>query len=116
MNDIRSLGYFFEAMAIRDLRIYMESLTGHVEHYHDAKGLECDAVLHMRNGRYALVEIKLGGALVDEGATTLNALSNLIAVKRHAQPVFRMVLTATGEFAYTREDGIVVCPLSALRP
>lgn len=117
MKDIRSFGYFFEALAIRDLRIYAESLMGHVERYHDGAGLECDAVLHLRNGKYALVEIKIGGELVDEGAATLNEFSSLIARKNHVPPAFRMVLTAVGDFAYRRsEDGIIVCPLSALRP
>ena len=117
MNDIRSLGYFFEALAIRDLRVYVEALMGHVEHYHDGTGLECDAILHLRNGAYALVEIKLGGGLVDEGVATLTSLSELIARKNFRPPAFRMVLTATGEFAYRRsEDGIVVCPITALKP
>lgn len=117
MNDIRSFGYFFEALAVRDLRIYVESLMGHVEHYHDSTGLECDAVLHVRNGDYALVEIKLGGELVNDGATTLAEFSRLISRKNHKPPKFRMVLTATGDVAYRRpDDGIIVCPLSALRP
>lgn len=117
MNDLRSFGYFFEALAVRDLRIYTEALMGHVEHYHDGKGLECDAVLHLRNGSYALVEIKLGGELVNEGVATLAEFSRLISRKGHTPPAFRMVLTATGDFAYRRpDDGIIVCPISALKP
>ena len=117
MNDIRSFGYFFEALAIRDLRVYAEALMGHVEHYHDGTGLECDAVVHLRNGEYGLVEIKLGGGLAEDGVTTLRTFDQLIARKRFKPPAFRMVLTATGDLAYRRpEDGIVVCPITALRP
>lgn len=116
MNDIRSFGYFFEALAIRDLRVYIESLMGHVEHYRDSTGLECDAVLHLRNGAYALVEVKLGGGLIEEGVATLKSFDQLIARRNFRQPVFRMVLTATGDFAYRRpEDGIIICPITALK-
>ena len=116
MNDLKTFGFLFETMAMRDLRVYAEALEGEVRHYHDKQGLECDAVIHLANGRYALFEIKLGGKrLIDEGANTLNALSRLIADKNLPPPAFRMIVTAVGEFAYTRqEDGIIVCPLSAL--
>lgn len=116
MNDIRSFGYFFEALAIRDLRVYAEALMGHVEHYHDGTGLECDAVVHLRNGEYGLIEVKLGGGLVEEGVATLTEFDKLIARRKFKQPAFRMVLTATGDFAYRRpEDGIIVCPLTSLK-
>ncbi len=115
-NDVRSLGFFFEALAIRDLRVYMDALRGHVERYHDKTGLECDAVLHLGDGKYALVEIKLGGeTLTREGISTLHKLRGLIASKGLKAPAFMMVLTGTGAFAY-EEDGVLVCPLSALRP
>ena len=118
MGDLRSFGYFFEGMALRDLRVYMDTLDGDVRHYHDKTGLECDAVLHTWTGAYALVEVKLGGdTLVEEGTRTLNKLSSLIAAKGMKPPTFTMVLTATGGFAYRRkEDGVIVCPLSALKP
>ena len=117
MNDIRSYGCFFEAMAVRDLRVYADALNGTVSHYLDRNGLECDAVIHLRNGTSGLVEVKLGGeALIAEGAKTLNELSGLIDTTRQRGVAFKMVLTATGDMAYQRPDGILVCPISALRP
>ncbi len=117
MNDLKTYGLIFETMAIRDLRVYMDALFGSVSHYLDAGGLECDAVVHMRNGRYGLVEIKLGGKeLIERGAATLKKLASRIDTVKMAGPAFMMVLTATGDFAYRREDGIVVCPVSALKP
>lgn len=116
MNDVRTYGLFFETMAVRDLRVYADALSGGVSHYLDRNGLECDAVVHLRNGRSGLVEIKLGGeALIEEGAMTLNALSGIIDTSRQSEVAFKMVVTATGDFAYQRKDGIIVCPLSALR-
>lgn len=117
MNDIRAYGWYFETMAVRDLRVYADALNGNVAHYLDRNGLECDAVVHLRNGTSGLVEIKLGGqALIEEGAETLNALSGLIDTSRQKGVVFKMVITATGDCAYQRPDGVIVCPLSALRP
>ena len=117
MNDIRAFGSFFETMAVRDLRVYSEALNGQVSHYLDRNGLECDAVVHLRNGTSGLVEVKLGGpALIEDGAATLNALSGLIDTSRQEPVAFKMVLTATGDCAYRRPDGIIVCPISALRP
>ncbi len=117
MNDLKTFGFLFETMAVRDLRVYAEALDGEVRHYRDKAGLECDAVIHLPNGAYALFEIKTGGRhLIDEGAKTLNDLSRLIAAKKLPEPAFRMIVTAVGEYAYARrEDGIVVCPLSALK-
>ncbi len=96
----------------------MDADGGTVRHYRDKQGLECDAVLHRRSGDYALVEIKLGGdRLVAEGLATLNRLSSLIESKKAKKPAFRMIVTAVGDIAYRRdEDGIFVCPLSALKP
>lgn len=117
MKDLRTFGFLFETLCMRDLRTYMESFRGSVSHYRDKTGLECDAVLTGENGAYAVVEIKLGGdRLIDEGAESLNRFLRLVNSRHAKPPVFRMVLTAVGEFAYTREDGVVVCPLSALRP
>ncbi len=105
-------------ISVRDLRVYMESMRGRVEKYHDKTGLECDAVLHLPDGRYALAEIKLGGeTLVEEGSATLDKLESLIAKARHHPPVFKMVLTAVGDFAYRRKaDNVIVCPVTALKP
>ncbi|MDE6630976.1 MAG: DUF4143 domain-containing protein [Bacteroidales bacterium] len=118
MNDLKATGMFFETLCIRDLRVFAEALNGSVYHYRDKNGLECDAVVHLRNGQYALVEIKLGGqSLIQDGAKTLNALENLIDDSRMNTPAFKMILTATGDFAYRRpEDGIYVVPVGCLRP
>ena len=117
MNDVRAFGWYFETMAVRDLRVYADALNGKVYHYLDRNGLECDAVIHLRNGASGLVEIKLGGeSLIEEGAKTLNELSGLIDTSRQREVAFKMVVTATGDCAYQRSDGIIVCPLSALRP
>ena len=117
MNDIRAYGWFFEALAVRDLRVYADALNGSVSHYLDRNGLECDAVVHLRSGVSGLVEIKLGGeSLIDEGANTLNALSGIVDTSRQGKVAFKMVLTAVGDYAYQRPDGIIVCPISALKP
>lgn len=116
MNDLKTFGFVFETMVVRDLRVYAEAIGGEVRHYHDKQGLECDAVVHLPNGAYALFEVKTGGrTLIEEGAKTLNDLARLIALKKLREPAFRMVVTAVGEFAYTRqEDGVIVCPIAAL--
>ena len=118
MNDIRSFGWFFETLAVRDLRVYADALGGSVAHFLDRNGLECDAVVHLRNGTCGLVEIKLGGdALVEEGAATLNALSGILDTSRMKAASFKMVLTAVGDYAYRRpSDGVVVCPIGCLKP
>ena len=117
MKDVRAYGYFFEGMAVRDLRVYAEAIGGTVSHFLDRNGLECDAVVHLRSGESGLIEIKLGGGtLIEEGAATLNALSGIIDTSRQERVAFKMVLTATGDMAYRRPDGVIVCPLSALRP
>jgi len=117
MNDIRSYGCYFETMVVRDLRVYADALNGTVSHFLDRNGLECDAVIHLRNGTSGLVEIKLGGEpLIEEGAKTLNALSGIIDTARQEPVAFKMVITATGDCAYQRTDGVIVCPISALKP
>ena len=116
LNDLRTFGFFFEGLALRDLRVYMDAHDGTIYHYLDKTGLECDAVLQTWDGNCALVEIKLGGAtLIEEGAETLNRLRRLMSAKQMAEPKFCMVLTAKGAFAYTRPDGIIVCPIGCLR-
>ena len=117
INDLTTYGLLFETMAVRDLRVYMDALFGSVSHYLDASGLECDAVAHMRNGKYGLVEIKLGGKeLIEKGVATLKKLTARIDTVKMSSPAFLMVLTATGDFAYRRDDGVVVCPLGCLKP
>lgn len=116
INDLATFGLLFETLAVRDLRVYADSIGGDVYHYRDKTGLECDAVVHLRNGRYGLVEIKLGGdTLIAEGAKTLNALAAKLDTDKMKEPSFRMVLTGVGPYAYRRTDGVMVVPLAALK-
>lgn len=116
MNDLTSFGLLFEDLAVRDLRVFAEALDGRLYHYRDSSGLECDTVLHRRNGSYALIEIKLGGEkLIEEGVASLNTLANTIDTTRMKEPAFKMVLTAVGSYAYQRKDGIFVVPIGCLR-
>ena len=116
VNDLETMGLFFENLCVRDLRVYAEKADGSVYHYRDKSGLECDAVVHLRNGSYGLIEIKLGGdTLIEEGARTLAAFERQIDTKKMKPPAFRMVLTATGQYAYQRKDGILIVPIGCLR-
>lgn len=116
INDLKTFGLFFETMAVRDLRVFAEALDGTLYHYRDSNGLECDAVLHRRNGTYGLIEIKLGGeSLVEEGANNLCALKNIIDTTRMKEPSFMMVLTGVGPYAYRRKDGVYVVPVGCLK-
>ena len=117
MDDLPTFGLIFETLSVRDLRSYAAALDGSVYHYKDKSGLECDAVIHLRNGKYGLVEIKLGGErLIEEGVKSLNALASAIDTKRMRPPSFKMIIVATGDFAYQRSDGIIICPIGALKP
>lgn len=118
INDMATFGFIFEALAIRDLRVYADALDGKVYHYRDKNNLECDAVIHLRNGSYGLVEVKIGGAeLIKEGAVSLKTLSSKIDSTRMKTPSFMMVLTGIGKFAYKRpEDGVLVVPIGCLKP
>ena len=116
LNDLETFGLFFEDMAVRDLRVYAESLHGEVLHYRDNAGLECDAVIHLEDGRWGAVEIKLGGDLVEQGADSLKRLKAKIEEKSDEKsPSFLMVLTAVGG-SYQREDGVFVVPINMLKP
>ena len=111
------MGLLFETMAIRDLRVYSDLLDASVYHYRDKNGLECDAVIHRRNGSYGLIEIKLGGdKLISEGAKSLQRLASVIDVDKMKAPSFMMVLTANGDRAYKRPDGVLVVPIGCLKP
>ena len=110
------MGLLFEALCVRDLRVYADALGGDVFHFRDRNGLECDAVVHLRNGRFGLVEIKLGGeSLIEAGASTLKSLAGKIDTERMREPSFLMVLTGTGEYAYRRDDGVLVVPIGCLK-
>lgn len=116
VKDLNTMGLFFETMAVRDLRVYSQVLDGEVYHYRDSNGLECDAVIHLRNGQYGLVEIKLGGQkLIEEGVHTLNKFESSIDTDKMKAPSFKMILTAVGNLAYKRKDGIYVVPISCLK-
>jgi predicted AAA+ superfamily ATPase len=116
INDLNTMGLFFETLCMRDLRVFAEALDGEVFHYRDKSGLECDAVVHLRNGSYGLIEIKLGGdKLTEEGALTLKKLASQIDSERMKEPSFLMILTAVGDFAYRRTDGIYIVPIGCLK-
>jgi predicted AAA+ superfamily ATPase len=122
LKDFKTFGFIFESMVMRDLRAYSMPLGGKLSYYRDRYGLEADAVLHIKNGRYALIEVKLGSFEIDEGAKHLIEIKELIKKYNEkesqcplAEPTLLMVVTG-GELAYTREDGVHVVPISALRP
>lgn len=117
LNDLNTCGLLFETMCIRDLRVYADVHDGSIYHFRTKNGLECDAVMHLRNGSYGLIEIKLGGdKLIEEGAHHLKAIAENIDVERMKAPSFLMVLTGTGTYAYKREDGVMIVPIGCLRP
>lgn len=114
--DLNTFGLIFETLCMRDLRVYAEALNGKVYHYRDKNGLECDAVIHLRDGRYGLIEIKLGGDnLINHGASTLLSLAEKIDTTKMKSPSFMMVLTAAGDYAYRRDDGVLVVPVGCLK-
>lgn len=116
INDLNTFGFLFETLCVRDLRVYAESINGSIYHYRDASDLECDVVIHLRNGAYGLVEIKLGGDdLIEEGVTNLKKLSSKINLDKMKLPSFLMVLTAVGNYAYKREDGVYIIPIGCLK-
>jgi len=116
INDLNTFGIMFETLCIRDLRVYADALGGQLYHYRDRNGLECDAVIHLNNGKYGLVEIKLGGDwLIEHGASTLKQLAGKIDADKMCEPSFLMVMTGTGDYAYQREDGVYVVPAGCLR-
>lgn len=116
INDLNTMGFLFETMCVRDLRVYAEALGGSVYHFRNKAGLECDAVVHLRNGSYGLIEIKLGGdKLIKEGVETLTALTESIDTSKMKEPAFRMILTAADQYAYRREDGICIVPVGCLK-
>lgn len=115
VNDLNTFGFLFETMCVRDLRVFADAMNGMVYHYRDKDGLECDAVIHLRNGAYGLIEIKLGGeTLIEEGAKTLTALAQKIDTTQMKAPAFSMVLVGVGDYAYRRPDGIYVVPIGCL--
>lgn len=116
INDLETFGLLFETLCARDLRVFAQALDGEVFHYRDKTGLECDTVVHLRNGNYGLIEIKLGGdKLISDGVSTLLSLASKIDTTKMKAPSFLMILTAAGSFAYRREDGVYVVPIACLK-
>ena len=116
INDLKTFGFLFETLCVRDLRVFADALNGEVYHYRDKDGQECDAVVHLKNGKYGLIEIKLGGdRLIEEGAKSLKAMEAKIDIEKMNAPSFLMVLTGTGNYAYRRDDGVLVVPIGALK-
>lgn len=117
INDLNTFGLIFETLCVRDLRVYADALGGTVYHYRDKNNLECDAVVHLENGSYGLIEVKLGGEhLINEGASNLKVLANKIDTDKMKQPSFLMVLTGVGNHPYKRpEDGVLVVPIGCLK-
>ena len=112
--DLRTFGFLFESLAHRDLRVYADSLNGQVYHYRDDSGLECDAIIHLDNGKWGAVEIKLGGHEIDAAAENLIKLKEIIDADKMKAPSFLMVLTGT-QHAYKRPDGVLVVPIGCLK-
>ena len=116
INDLKTFGLVFETLCVRDLRVYADALGGKVYHYRDANGLECDAVVHLPDGSYGLVEIKLGGEkLIGEGVTNLGKLASKLDTSKMKAPAFSMIITAVGQRAYKRTDGIFIVPIGCLK-
>ena len=116
LNDLKTFGFLFETLCIRDLRVFADALNGEVYHYRDKDGQECDAVVHLRNGKYGLIEIKLGGdKLIEEGTASLKNMEAKIDTVKMNAPSFLMVLTGIGDYAYRRRDGVCVVPIGCLK-
>ena len=116
VNDLNTMGLLFETLCVRDLRVYAELLGGDVLHFRDKSGLECDTVIHLRNGNYGLAEIKLGGQeRINEGVKNLKTLEGKIDTSKMPSPSFMMIIVGVGEYAYRRNDGIYIVPIGCLK-
>ena len=116
--DSKTFGFIFESMALRDLKVYAETIGGGVFYYHDRNGLEVDAIIHLLDGRWGAIEIKLGSDIetLDEAANNLNAFEKLINTQKTRKPSFRMILSGDAKYAYQRKDGVYIVPIGCLRP
>ena len=115
LNDWETFGLLFESLCVHDLRVYVDALGGQVYHYRDKTGLEADAVLVLDDGRWALVEVKLGEQSIDQAADHLKKLAQRINTSHEGEPAFLLVATGT-QVAYQRDDGVLVAPSAALKP
>ena len=114
-TNLKTFGFIFETLCIRDLKIYSQAFGGEVSYYHDNLGLECDCVLHLDDGRYALIEFKLGSFEIDDGAKNLNKLESLIIESnRYKRPDLKIVITGS-KYGYKRDDGVFVVPIGCLK-
>lgn len=115
INDPKTFGLFFEDFAVKELSVYAATIYGEIRHYRDSNGLECDAAIHLKDGRYALIEIKLGGeSLIKEGIATLTSLKEKIKKDNQREPDFLMIVTACGD-SYTTVEGVHIVPINMLR-
>lgn len=119
--DLNTFGSIFECLCFRDLRVYSQALCGRLSYYHDRSGLDVDAVLHLEDGRYALIECKLGSREIEEGAKHLLEIKRLVTERNKAgkKTIFRepdlLIVLTGGEMAYTREDGVKVIPIGCMK-
>ncbi len=120
-TDFKTLGFLFESLCLRDLKIYSSHNNGFISYYHDRYGLEADGVLHLNDGRYALIEFKLGSHEIDEGAKHLNEIERLIKKYNKTEkqcpmrlPNLKIIITGT-QFGYKRDDGVLVIPIGCLK-
>jgi predicted AAA+ superfamily ATPase len=114
LQDFNTFGFLFESLCIRDLRVYAGAIDGEVFHYRDKNGLEADAIIHLKDGRWAAVEVKMGAKEIENAAENLKKLREKINTDKMNPPAFLAVLTAT-ELGYQREDGVYVLPVGCLR-
>jgi predicted AAA+ superfamily ATPase len=114
LNDFNTFGLLFESLCIRDLRVYAQAIDGEVFHYRDKSGLEADAIVHLKDGRWSAIEVKMGAKEIETAAENLKTLCEKVNVDKMCEPSFLMVLTAT-ELAYRRADGVYIAPIGCLR-
>jgi len=114
LDDFNTFGLLFESLCIRDLRVYAQALDGEVFHYRDKSGLEADAIIHLKDGRWGAIEVKMGSREIENAAENLKALKNKVNTDKMKAPSFLMILTGT-ELAYRRDDGVTIVPIGCLR-
>jgi predicted AAA+ superfamily ATPase len=114
LDDFNTFGLLFESLCVRDLRVYAGAIDGEVFHYRDKSGLEADAIVHLKDGRWGAIEVKMGAKEIEDAAENLKTLRGKINTDKMKEPSFLMVLTAT-EIAYRRNDGVYIVPLGCLR-
>ena len=114
ISDFNTFGYMFESLCIRDLRVYVEAIGGKVYHYRDKNGLEADMIIRLRDGRWAAIEVKLGQSEINKAAENLLKLRDKVDTKTMGEASFLMIVTG-GQYAYKREDGVLVVPIACLK-